>query len=145
MDPRQFLEVARELAVDDSAAHNRTALSRGYYAVYNVACDMFSALGFDIERGYAGHEAIQSRLRQSGVDPLIHVGAQLYRLQAVRVRADYWMHDPFPERRATVARWLARAEQMIGALDTVMAQPAVRERVRRAVQTWEQSRTGRSR
>jgi uncharacterized protein (UPF0332 family) len=138
MDPRDFLGLARELATAESPAHHRTAITRAYYAVYNVACDLFLALGFDVERGHAGHEVIREWLRHSGVDRLIHVSAQLRRLHNIRIKADYWMQDPHPERRTTAERWLAYAERMVSDLDAALAEPATRERMTRALR----ARTG---
>lgn len=132
MGPRDFLRVADELARTDSPAHNRTAVSRAYYAVYNVACDMMQALGFDVERGHAGHEAIRERLLHSGVDRLISVGAGLRRLHQNRVRADYSMQGPHPERRTTVERWLAQATRMIADLDAILAEPSAQQRIIRS-------------
>ncbi|MBI2759865.1 MAG: HEPN domain-containing protein [Chloroflexi bacterium] len=143
MDPHDFLSLARELADADTPAHYRTALTRAYYAVYNVACDVFLMLGLPVERGHAGHEIVRERLRTSGVDRLVHVGAQLRRLHNIRVKADYWMLGPQPEQRATVERWLAHAEQLVADLDAVAVQPGVQDRIRRAAQTWEQGQTGR--
>ena len=140
MDPRDFLRLAEELLSGNTPAHHRTVVTRAYYAAYNVAGEVLLALGFDVERGHAGHEAVRERLRHSGVDRIIHVGAQLRRLQDDRVKADYWLRDPHPEQRTTAERWLVSATHMISDLDADMAEPSTRERMIDAIRTWERER-----
>lgn len=138
MDPRDFLTLAGRLAADDGAAARRSALSRAYYAVYNVAWTALLDLGFRLGRGHEAHQTVQQYLVRSNVTPVIHVGAVLRRMLDARVRADYWMRDPYPEQERFVTLWLNRAAEMIRDLDATMADPPTRERMTRALRAWEQ-------
>ena len=89
---------------------------------------------FRVPRGHGGHEAVQARLQNGGVDAVIHAGALLRRLQNARVKADYMLRDPDPERAVRVAAWLSRAERIVQILDGVAADPAARARMTAAIQ-----------
>lgn len=141
MDAHDFLDVARELAQGTTAAHRRSAISRAYYAVYHVAFELLHALGFRLPRDHRGHELVWQYLFSSGVDPTIHAGAQLRRLQSLRVTADYQLRDPHPEAAAVVAHWIARAEQLIRVLDAASADSATCARMTVAIQAWERGRS----
>ncbi len=143
MDPRDLLVIARQVAAANTPAASRTAITRAYYAVFNVAWDLLVTLGFPIPRGHGGHEAVRDRLRFCAVDRVAHAGRLLGRLHTVRVKADYWMRDPEPEHPATVAQWLTRAEAMLQALDAVTTDTAARERMTRAILAWEATRSSR--
>jgi hypothetical protein len=140
MDPRRFMLLARTMAAEGEPEHARTAISRAYYAVYNVAIDMLRALQIEVASGQEGHEAVRERLRATTVDRVMHVGAELRKLRSLRVKADYWMRDPQPESSALANEWLLRAEQMIADLDTAVADLPTRERMTRALQAWQQGR-----
>jgi uncharacterized protein (UPF0332 family) len=137
VDPRDFLHLARAVAATGTAAGHRTATSRAYYAAYHVAFDFLLALGFRVPRGHFGHDAVQRRLVNASLDPVIHAGTLLRRLQNVRVRADYWLRDKYPEDPATAAFWLERAAEIVRALDAAAADPAARARMTAAIQAWE--------
>jgi hypothetical protein len=134
MDPRLYLRLARDLAAQGGVEHRRTAISRSYYAVNNVAVDLLRNAGARIDPGHAAHEIVRTHLRSTRVDSLIHVAAQLYRFQLLRVKADYWMRDPEPELPDTASEWVARAEEMIRDLDATAADPRAIERLRRSLQ-----------
>lgn len=126
----------------DGAAYRRSAISRAYYAVYHVASESLFTLGFRIPREHRGHAEVRAYLAQSRVDPIVQVGALLDGLQALRVKADYWLRDPQPEDPGVIATWLGRAAWMIRILDAVAADPAARARMTAAIRTWQQRRGG---
>jgi uncharacterized protein (UPF0332 family) len=143
VDAREFLAAARDLARSDQPAYRRTAISRAYYAVYHVAFDLLVTLGFRVGREHRGHETVRAYLAQSRITSVIQTGAQLRDLHNLRVKADYWLRDPHPERGAVVAVWVERAARMIAALDRVAAEPAARARMTAAIQTWQRGAGGR--
>lgn len=55
MNPRDFHRLAARLMTDFSPAAARTAISRAYYASYNVAVETLTEMGFRVSRGPAGH------------------------------------------------------------------------------------------
>ena len=140
MDPRDFLLAAHELSAIERPAYRRTVISRACYAVYHVAFDLLHSLGFRLEREHRSHELVRLYLAQSGIDSVIHVGTQLRSLQNLRVRADYWLRDPHPERASVVGIWLQRSNRTITALDAAAADPAARARMTAAIQAWERGR-----
>jgi uncharacterized protein (UPF0332 family) len=144
VDPRDFLAQARTLARSATPAGHRTAICRAYYAAYHVAFELLLDLGFRrITRGHTGHEAVRQHLTNSGLDPVVHAGAMLRRLQDARVRADYWLRDPYPEDAMTAAFWVEQADAVIRTLDRVAAEPAARARMTAAIQTWQRGAGGR--
>ena len=145
MNPRDFLRTAQRLAGSTAPADRRTAISRAYYAVYNVAYDLLLSLGFNVGHEHTAHEAVWRRLRESRATGVVSAGSRLRRLHQLRVRADYWMRDPHPERPATATLAVTVAESMIRDLDTAAADPATRERMIRAIQAWEQRAAGSAR
>jgi hypothetical protein len=54
MDPREFHTVARRLLAGGTAGERRSATSRAYYAVYNVAAEWLRQ-HVRISEGAAGH------------------------------------------------------------------------------------------
>lgn len=136
MDPREFVRVARALAASDDPASRRSALSRLYYALYHVAGDHLAALGVRLPRDHRGHELVWSYLYHSGVDRLIHAGAQLRRRQGIRLKADYALRDPHADDAAVLAFWLDRTAALIVTLDAAVAEPDVRARAVAAIAVW---------
>jgi uncharacterized protein (UPF0332 family) len=136
MDGREFLSLAHALAAGSTAAHRRSALSRAYYAVYHTASELLLGLGIALPRDHRGHEWVRQCLQHSNDASLIEAGAILHRLQNIRVKADYDLRDPHPERPGTVAFYLSRAQQGIGLLERVAAaDPARRDKIKAAIQT----------
>ena len=140
MEARDFLLLADRLAGEDTAAGNRTALSRAYYAAFNASVEFLRGFGVRARSGHLGHEDVQSALRHSGVDAVIRAGAELRQLQSTRVRADYLLRDPFPENPRVVAEWLERVKVLFDRLDATAADEQARERIARFLSVWEQAR-----
>ena len=89
MDPREFHRLAAQLVGGTSPAEFRTAVSRAYYAAYNVAVQILEEMGFRVSRGPAGHGEVQNRLSNCGDGEVIRVGSQLATLHSKRIQADY--------------------------------------------------------
>ncbi len=104
MDPRRFLAQAQRLAAGGEPEDRRSALSRAYYAVYHAAVELLHAAGAEPDTGHSGHALVRRALRGPRVDRLTAVSRQLERLHNLRVKADYWLHDPQPENAAVVAQ-----------------------------------------
>lgn len=68
MDPRDFHALAVRLATGTApaAADCRTAISRAYYAVFNVAAEHLRGMGFPIGKGAAAHGEVQKCLANGG-------------------------------------------------------------------------------
>ena len=79
MNPRDFLIVASNLAGKDSptAAELRTAVSRGYYALYNTAVEFVGKCRVKVLDNQEGHRAVPKALRACGDNNLRDVAAVL--------------------------------------------------------------------
>ena len=55
MDPREFSKIASALLAMKVPAANRSAISRAYYAAFNVGVEKLRDLGFNVRRGAAAH------------------------------------------------------------------------------------------
>ena len=140
MDPRDFLRHAEAVAASPDAAAQRSALSRAYYAVYNVAVDLLYSLRLRLPSGHAGHEVVRDYLLHSRLSSMQRTAAALANLQSLRVKADYMLRDPHPEQPPVVQEALARARRTIDDLDAAGADPAARARMTTAIQAWERGR-----
>src|SRR5271170_2290337 len=96
MRPREFLELAKELTEQDTAAANRSAISRAYYAVFNAAEEFLRRMGFGSpKRDY--HVGLQRRLLVCGDPEFVKMGSDLGEFHRKRIEADYKMADKTPE------------------------------------------------
>jgi len=116
MRPHLFLDLAGELAEGSGPAAYRSAISRAYYALFNVAEEFFERMGFRRpKRDY--HVVVQRRLLASGDQELEQIGARLSRLHSDRVRADYQMADKWSEDQENARKITKDAARMTHALD----------------------------
>lgn len=116
MVPQLFLTLAEELASKAGSAECRSAISRAYYAVYNVAERFLERMKFQRPKKEY-HVMLQRRLMASGDSQLVQVGSDLGDFHQERIQADYQMnnHDPENEKNATAA--VAKAREMIAVLE----------------------------
>src|SRR5687767_792931 len=89
MDPRDFLDVAFDLAGEFREADWRSAVSRAYYAAFHVASDFMRQCGFNVPQGEQAHGHAWLRLANSQDASLAQAGQDLHHLRGRRNRADY--------------------------------------------------------
>ena len=116
MDPRRFHNLAERLARSNEAAELRTAVSRAYYAVYNVAAAYLNQI-VPLSRGPGGHGQVQRLLTNSEDVVIAQLGFDLGNLHSRRIDADYDMLDSKPETQKTVQSVVEKAGALIAALD----------------------------
>src|SRR5687768_16776608 len=109
MDPRDFITLAARLAAGSSASECRTAISRSYYAVFNVGAAHLRDLGFAVGKGAAAHGEVQKCLSNSGLADAVVVGSELNDLHSSRNRADYQLERPDVENPANAQTTVALA------------------------------------
>ena len=137
MNAQEFLVLARELAVVDGAAHRRTAISRSYYAAYHSAIRFLRACGVEVSTQHDAHSFVQEALITGcTVSAVITSGVALRWLQNRRIKADYWLLDPDPERAQIVETSLTRAAQIVTSLSAVAAEAHILSRVTGELQQW---------
>lgn len=82
-------------------AHNRLLISRGYYATFLYACELFKGNGRykltlyseSLEgRNYGSHEKIYESLMRSGITNLMYIGKSLQAYHKLRKDSDYKLH-----------------------------------------------------
>ena len=117
MDPRDFITLAARLAAGSSASECRTAISRSYYALFNVGAAHLRDLGFSVGKGAAAHGEVQKCLSNSGVPEVVLVGSQLNILHSSRNRADYQLERTDVEKPGNAQAIVALARDLIHALD----------------------------
>ena len=138
MDPRDFHALAVRLCASGSAADLRTAVSRSYYAVFNVGASHLRSMGFPIGKGAAAHGEVQKCLNNSGDLTVITVATELNGLHGGRNRADYQLDRPEPENRSNVLGIVTLAADAIRVLDASF-QGASRANLRSAILSWRRS------
>ncbi len=138
MDPREFHALAARLCAGASAADLRTAVSRSYYAVFNVGAEHLRSMGFSIGKGAAAHGEVQKCLNNSGDPAVISVATELNDLHGARNRADYQLDRPEPENRSNVLGIVTEAGDAIRVLDASF-NGADRANLRSAILNWRRS------
>ena len=123
MNPREFQELAEELAHGKRPAELRSAISRAYYAAYLVAVETLRGMSFRISKGSAGHAEVQRCLFNSGDPALAKIGSDLSDFRRTRNLADYDPGDKSVEEQAKAVVYVAMARKIIQALDTCQAEP----------------------
>lgn len=140
MDPREFHILASELVNRKRAADIRTAISRAYYAVFNVGVGILVELGFKVSEGTGGHGEVRHRLSNSGDSELAKVGSQLGDLQSRRIHADYRLAQKDIESQKVAEALVQLAGKMIRTLDECRSEPR-RLQIIKSIRDWE-SKTG---
>ena len=125
MDPREFGILASRLAAgtDVMPVELRTAVSRAYYAAFNVATIFLKKLGVKLPVGWEGHKMLAIALRYGGDEKLTSASHEMDELRGFRWAADYDMQDVRVEQQRIVRKLCARSKQIIKKLDECEADP----------------------
>ena len=134
MDPRDFHALAARLA-GGTPAELRSAVSRSYYAVFNVAAETLRALNFAIGKGAAAHGEVQKCLSNAGDPTVAAVASDLDALHSRRNRADYQLDRADVENRKNVQGAVSQAGVMIRVLAAAFGGPQ-RAQLQAAIQKW---------
>ena len=140
MSGREFLQVAKKLSRSKGEASLRSAISRAYYALFNVASQYLGELGFTVEKGPGGHGHMHYRLSNSGVEQMIKFSQVLNAMRRQRNNADYDMNAKDFQNQTTCALWIARAELAVTLLDKCDKEP-LRSQVRAGIRDYD-AKTG---
>jgi uncharacterized protein (UPF0332 family) len=113
MKPERFLDLAERLVPEDC----RSAISRAYYAVFNVAEDFLRRMNFRRpKQGY--HQVLQHRLLAAKDEEIRQIGSDLGDFHEERIEADYDMQGICPaESQANAQAAVKKAAAMIGILN----------------------------
>jgi hypothetical protein len=135
MNPRAFHTLAQRLSPGPAAADCRTAVSRAYYATFNVGAEILRGLGFRVRKGAAAHGEIYHCLSNSGDPAVEDAASELNDLHGLRNRADYQLESQDVERPAVVTKIVATAGAVIRVLDEAFASPR-RPQLQAAIAKW---------
>ncbi len=121
MDPRDFLQIAKNLLKIDKPANCRTVFSRSYYAAYNVGvCFLEGLEGADIRisKGPGGHGEVSRYFQYSGMQDLKEAHQKLVNLYSDRINADYRLSDKIVEKISNAKKAVRVAEDIITTIDS---------------------------
>jgi hypothetical protein len=137
MNPRDYQNLADRLTRVPAPppAKCRAAISRAYYAAFNVGAEVLRKLGFPVGRGAGAHGEVRYCLLNSGNREVAGVAALLSDLHAQRNRADYQMDRRDVETRSDARSAVDRAAKIIQTLDREFS-GAGSAQLHAAIQAW---------
>jgi uncharacterized protein (UPF0332 family) len=137
MDPHDFLDVADELSRGAREADWRSAVSRAYYAAFQVARALLVEQGFQVPQDDRAHAYLWMGLANSGHPDIQHAGNRLTYLRGRRNWADYDLGRPVDEILA--AQEVLNAADIIQTLEALRTVPAALARVTTAIRDYERN------
>jgi len=137
MNPRDFYELASNLAANNNAAHLRTAVSRAYYAAYNTGVEILEKMGFTIKKSPEGHADVRMCLNNSGNTEVEEAASKLSTLSTQRIHADYRLNKVDVENPKTVEALIKDANNIIAILDSCISEPK-RSQIIKSIKEWEE-------
>ncbi len=117
MEPKDFLQVANDLAKSDEAAELRSAVSRAYYAAFHVARKLLVDMGFQISKGPGAHGDVCKYLGNAGNPSVEHAGNNIGDLKGWRNQADYDLDLVVHENSGSVQKIVSITAQIIEDLE----------------------------
>jgi len=137
MHPRAFLDLANKLfAQEKTPAGRRSAVSRAYYAAFNVTTQFFIRIGLDMPNDAKGHELAYEYLNNCKDHELEELATDFGYLRDNRNDADYRLSKTQIENEGVVKNWLKVATNIIEKLEGCDASNARRYNVQLALQQW---------
>jgi uncharacterized protein (UPF0332 family) len=98
-----FQHTAERLSLGATEGDWRSAISRGYYAVFHYFRAFLLAQGLDVGRGGQSHFNLYSGLLNCGYPAVAAIASRIDRLRELRVYADYDLGRQFQQLNATGA------------------------------------------
>ena len=122
MDAEEFQRFALATVKGGRPVDCRVAISRAYYAIFNVAGDLLRSAGCPIGFGADAHGKVPQHLLSVVADPAVaKAGSWIGEMKGVRNKADYRMSDTLIEYAPTAELWVREAGHHIAALKTAFA------------------------
>ncbi|MGA2403520.1 MAG: hypothetical protein ABSG91_17740 [Syntrophobacteraceae bacterium] len=126
--------MASTLVVQPKPAEIRTAISRAYYAIFNMTAQFLVNLGFTLPRTNV-HVAVQHRLQNCADMEMKKVGSQLTELHNKRIQADYRLNEKSIENQKTALTVISQVDRMMQLVENC-TEPR-QQLIIRAIQEWE--------
>ena len=122
MDPEEFQHFALSTVKGGRPVDCRVAISRSYYAVFNVAGDLLRSAGCSISFGADAHGKVPQHLLSVTTEPaIVKAGSWIGEMKGVRNKADYRMTDTLIEHPPTAELWVREASHYIAVLKSAFA------------------------
>ncbi len=123
MEGKAFLDFAKKLLPMRHEPALRSAVSRGYYAVYNCAVQLLLDLGFRVDQSAQNHEKIYFDFNNSGIEEIKDMADLLIYLRRRRNDADYNMmtNEFIDHRKCEADIW--QAQFIISVLERYAKEP----------------------
>lgn len=117
-DWNEYLRLARQLATAGDEASKRSAISRAYYFVFNIAFARAEATAGRFPGGETSHKWCWDRYEKTPDANCKLLGLDGTRMKRLRVKADYKSID-IPRIDDEVRRVLQQAQQFRASLDAL--------------------------
>jgi hypothetical protein len=138
IDPRAFLQLAQKLLANEkNPAGFRSAVSRAYYAAFNVTAEFLKGIDCEVQEDAKGHTQAYYRLNNCGDAGLANIANHLHDLRNVRNVADYNLGSkPQVEQEPIVSNWVTIAGQIIAELEACNTSGERKSAVKTAIKAY---------
>ena len=124
MDPKEFNNLASELAADRTPVKVRTAINRAYYAALLIGFELLrDRLGIPMRRTGDRHQDVKTYLNNSGDREFEEVSTILGTLQRDRIQADYYPENENVERLTKAQSSVEQAKSIIETMRADINEP----------------------
>ena len=118
MNPKEFQHLASRLAEHGAfPSEFRSAISRSYYAVYNLGFNLLKELGFIISMNSEAHKEVYLHFNYSGDSVLKEVAAKIDILRTKRNHADYYLDRDDVEKKQNAKAIVYSTDRLIKAME----------------------------
>ena len=136
MDPKQFQYLASGLAEHGTSEPQfRTAVSRAYYAVYNVAINLLKEMDFTISGKFDTHVVMRRHFNNSGNTELKRAAEKIKDLKTKRQHADYELNRTDIEKQHNAKAHVKSAGRVIETLEN-QCYGENREQIIKNIKAW---------
>lgn len=136
MKPKEFQNLALRLSQHGTfPSEYRTAISRSYYAVYNLGIYLLKEMGFTISEKIGAHVVMCEHFRKSGDTELIEAAEKIQNLKIKRNHADYHLDRPDVEKKQNAIAHVYSADRLIIALEK-QCYGKNRSQIVKSIQDW---------
>ena len=122
MEAKEFAAFASRLsqAQGSGPAAFRTAISRAYYAAFNVAVHVLKQIGSPAFEGPGAHQEVACSLMACKDEALRIAGTSMDQLRTRRIQADYRMERIDVEKKTTAVQVCETAHEVIRELEKLL-------------------------
>lgn len=119
MNPKEFQYLASGLVEKNGAfpSEYRTAISRSYYAVYNLGINLLKGMGFSIPKELNPHVLMPRYFNNSGDSDLKEVATKIDDLRTKRNHADYHLDRDDVEKKHNAKAHVYSADRLIKTME----------------------------